>query len=96
MDFVPIPALIAPNAPPLGYSCLEDAPRFFQELDKNDLPSKGIVVDVTGDILVQRVLKRQLGRRSTTFVRHKMVTICQTATGKLSINKAANVNPRAI
>jgi hypothetical protein len=65
MDFVPIPAPITPNAPPLGYSCLEDVLRFFQKLDKNDLPSNGIVVDTTRDILVQRILKGKPGRRST-------------------------------
>lgn len=68
MDFVPIPAPVTPNAPPLGYSCLEDPLRFFQKLDKNDLLSNGIVVDATTDILVQRILEGKPGRRSTTFV----------------------------
>ena len=96
MDFVPIPAPVAPNALPLGYSSLEDAPRFFQEVDRNGLASDGIVVDATRHILIQRVLKGKPGRRSSTFVWHRMVIICQTATGRLSINKAANVHPRAI
>jgi hypothetical protein len=67
MDSVPIPAPITPNEPRLGYRCLEDALRFFQKLDKNDLPSNGIVVDATRDILVQRILKGKPGRRSTTL-----------------------------
>ena len=65
MAFVtlPIPTLIVPNAPPRGYSYLEDVPKFFQEeLDKTKLPSDNIWAAALRDVVIDQALKGKLGR----------------------------------